>query len=146
MRRAKIEDLTFRVVADMKSAFVMAMSYVGNHLGLFHAMAGAGALTSAELARRTKLDERNVRDWAEAMAGAGYIDYDVDSDRFSMTEEQAFVLVDKDGPLFATRAFRFSTASPFDPRRIQGFLMRTAPAQSRKRSEAAKGRAAATVA
>jgi hypothetical protein len=39
------------------------MIYLGDRMGLYRTMHGAGALTSEELARKTGLHERWVREW-----------------------------------------------------------------------------------
>lgn len=111
MEISKAEELAFRVVADMGGAFTMAQGYIGDRLGLFKAMAGAGPLTSAELADKTNLNERYVREWLRAMVTAEYLDYDADADKYLMTDEQAFVLAKEDSPLFVGGAFHFTTPS-----------------------------------
>ena len=70
MNQEKVHELAFRVVGDMGGAFTMALGYVGDRLGLFRAMAGAGPLTSEELAAKTALNERDVREWLRAMVAA----------------------------------------------------------------------------
>src|SRR2546428_12322355 len=40
------------------------------------ALAGAGPLTSTELAERTGTAERYVREWLNAQAAGGYVEYD----------------------------------------------------------------------
>jgi len=111
MNMKKVEELAFRVVGDMGGAFVMALGYIGDRLGLFKAMAGAGPLTSAELARKTSLNERYVREWLRAMVAAEYVDYDTASDRYVMTAEQAFVLANEDSPMFVGGGFHFTAPS-----------------------------------
>lgn len=111
MNEKKIEELAFRVVGDMGGAFVMALGYIGDRLGLFKAMAGAGLLSSAELAAKSKLNERYVREWLRAMVAAEYIDYDARSEKYVMTEEQAFVLANEDSPMFVGGGFQFTTPS-----------------------------------
>jgi 2-polyprenyl-3-methyl-5-hydroxy-6-metoxy-1,4-benzoquinol methylase len=111
MDMRKVEELAFRVVADMGGAFVMALGYIGDRLGLFKAMAGAGPLTSADLAAQTGLNERYVREWLRAMVAAEYIDYDTASDRYVMTAEQAFVLASEDSPMFVGGGFHFTAPS-----------------------------------
>lgn len=96
----QIEKMAFRVIGDTSGAFTMALAYIGDRLGLFRAMAGAGPLTSAELARRLSLQERYVREWLKAMVTSEYINYDSETQMFSMTAEQAFVLVNEDSPMF----------------------------------------------
>ena len=111
MNEKKIEELAFRVVGDMGGSFTMALGYIGDRLGIFAAMAGVGPLTSTELAEKTGLNERYVREWAKAMVASEYIDYDPDSSRYLMTDEQAFVLADEDSPMFVGGAFHFTTPS-----------------------------------
>src|SRR3989304_1282716 len=100
MDNKKVETMGCRVVGDMGGAFTMALGYVGDRLGLFKAMAGAGPLTSVDLARKTGLNERYVREWLRSMVASEYIDYDPLLEKYVMSEEQAFVLADEDSPMF----------------------------------------------
>lgn len=111
MDNKKVETMAFRVVGDMGGAFTMALGYVGDRLGLFKAMAGAGPVSSVDLARKTNLNERYVREWLRAMVAAEYIDYDPLLEKYVMTEEQAFVLADEDSPMFVGGGFHFTTPS-----------------------------------
>jgi 2-polyprenyl-3-methyl-5-hydroxy-6-metoxy-1,4-benzoquinol methylase len=111
MDMKKVEELAFRVVGDMGGAFVMALGYIGDRLGLFKAMAGAGPITSVELAQKTGLNERYVREWLRAMVACEYIDYDTASERYVMTPEQAFVLANEDSPMFVGGGFHFTAPS-----------------------------------
>ena len=45
------------------------MVVIGDKLGLYRAMAGAGPLTPAELAGRTGTAERYVREWLKRPSG-----------------------------------------------------------------------------
>jgi len=111
MNEQKVGELAFRVVGDMGGAFTMALGYIGDRLGLFKAMDGAGPLSSEELANKTGLNERYVREWLRAMVASEYLDYDPDPDRYVMTEEQAFVLANEDSPMFVGGGFQFTTHS-----------------------------------
>ena len=64
------------------------MVVIGDKLGLYRAMAGAGPLSPAELAARTGTVERYVREWSSAQAARGYLDYD-GAGRFSLPDEHA---------------------------------------------------------
>ncbi|MEE9229137.1 MAG: class I SAM-dependent methyltransferase [Acidobacteriota bacterium] len=118
MNEKKAEELAFRVVGDMGGAFTMALGYIGDRLGIFKAMVGAAPISSEELARRTNLNERYVREWANAMVAAEYLDYDPASREYIMTDEQAFVLANEDSPLFVGGAFHFTTPSLWNVPRI----------------------------
>lgn len=80
--------------------------HLGDRLGLYRAMAGAGPLTSAQLAERTDLHERFVREWLLGQAAAGLIERHPE-ERFELTDVGAAVLADEEGSLaFAAGAFR----------------------------------------
>ena len=118
----KVEEIAFRVVGDMGGSFVMALGYIGDRLGLFTAMAGAGPVTSVQLATKTDLNERYVREWAKAMVAAEYIDYEPESERFVMTEEQAFVLANDDSPMSVGGGLHFTTPSIYNvPKVMKAF-------------------------
>ena len=53
-----------------------ALVLIGEKLGLYKAMDGAGAMTPADLAKKTNTDERYVREWLSAQAAGGYVTYD----------------------------------------------------------------------
>jgi len=63
MNQSKIKELSQRVVVDTGGVFTIALCYIGDRLGLFRAMADGKPLTSEELAQRTNLNERYVREW-----------------------------------------------------------------------------------
>ena len=118
MEQKKIEELAFRVIGDMGGSFVMALGYIGDRLGLFAALSNSDGLTSQELADKTELNERYVREWAKAMVAAEYIDYHQEDERFSMTEEQVFVLANDDSPMSVGGALQFTTPSMYNVPKI----------------------------
>ena len=118
----KVEEIAFRVIGDMGGSFVMALGYIGDRLGPFTAMAGGGPLTSVQLATKTDLNERYVREWAKAMVAAEYIDYEPESERFVMTDEQAFVLANDDSPMSVGGGLHFTTPSIYNvPKVMKAF-------------------------
>ena len=81
----KLHDLVFKMVGDMGAAAVAPLVVLGDKLGLYPALATDGPLTTAELADRTDTTERYVRESCAAQAGSGYISYDSQTNRFSMS-------------------------------------------------------------
>ena len=47
--------------------------HIGDRLGLYKAIAGAGPITSSTLAQRTGTTERYVREWLGNRAAGGYV-------------------------------------------------------------------------
>jgi 2-polyprenyl-3-methyl-5-hydroxy-6-metoxy-1,4-benzoquinol methylase len=85
------------VFGHLGGAMTSAMIYLGDQLGLYRALAGAGALSSAELASRTGLDERWVREWLYQQGAAGVLAHRGD-DRFELPLEGEAVLADESHP------------------------------------------------
>lgn len=95
---SRLNAFMAQVVADMGAAMHAALVVIGDKLGFFKAMAGAGWMTPAELATATHTTERYVREWLNANAASGYVAYDAANDRYQLPDEQAFALTVKDIP------------------------------------------------
>jgi SAM-dependent methyltransferase len=80
-------------------AYAATMISLGCRLDLYASLARAGSATPAELARRTGLHERWLREWLRAQAAAGVIEYA--SGRFSISPEAASLLADAESADFA---------------------------------------------
>lgn len=93
-----IDDLMGTVITELGATLGVGLISVGERAGLWRALAGAGPLTSAQVAGRAGAHERYVREWLRAMAAAGYVDYDPDTDTYAVDEDVAFVMTDPDGP------------------------------------------------
>src|SRR5271165_1656293 len=96
----KIKKFSKLVSNDIGAAMFGALSYIGDRLGIFSALAEAGAVTSAGLAQRTGLSERYLREWLSPMAAAGYVIYDASAKTYAMPAEHAMVLARDDSPFF----------------------------------------------
>jgi len=94
----KLNAFLSKAVQDMGAAMHAALILIGDKLGLYKAMAGSGPLTPAELAARTGTDERYVREWLNAHAASGYVEYDPTTQTYVLPPEQSFVLTSQDLP------------------------------------------------
>jgi 2-polyprenyl-3-methyl-5-hydroxy-6-metoxy-1,4-benzoquinol methylase len=106
----KFQQLANKLVGDMGAAFGATLVVLGDRLGLYQSLAENGPSTSTELASRTGTFERYVREWLAAQAAAGYISCDAEAKRYFMTDEQALVFANPEGPLFAPGAFEIAGA------------------------------------
>jgi len=95
---SKLNAFLEKAVMDMGAAMHATLVVVGDKLGLYKAMAGAGWLTPAELAAQTGTAERYVREWLNANAASGYVAYDPGTERYELPPEQAFALTVQDLP------------------------------------------------
>jgi SAM-dependent methyltransferase len=108
--QAKLGAFMNRAVDDMGATFGAALVVLGDKLGLYKAMAGAGPLTAGELAERSGVTERYVREWLNGQAAGGYVGYE-GGGRYSLAAEQAVALADEDSPVFLPGAFQVALAA-----------------------------------
>jgi SAM-dependent methyltransferase len=85
-------------------------------------MAGAGPISSRELAARSGCAERYVREWLNAQAAGGYVAYHPASETYELLPEQATVLADEDSPVFIPHAWQVPASMWVDEKRtIEAF-------------------------
>ena len=114
----KLEQFVFRAVDEVGATLNAALVVMGDRLGLYRALAGAGALTSGELAARTGTAERYVREWLNAQAAGGYVEYHPAEGRYSLPPEQAVALTDEDSPAYLPGFFQNALGTVLDSPRI----------------------------
>jgi 2-polyprenyl-3-methyl-5-hydroxy-6-metoxy-1,4-benzoquinol methylase len=114
----KLHEFVFRAVEEVGATLNTALVVMGDRLGLYRALAGAGGLTTAELADHTGTAERYVREWANAQAAGGYLAYDADSATYSLPPEQTVALTDADSPAYLPGFFQIALGSVTDSPRI----------------------------
>ena len=89
----------------MGAAISGLLLHIGDRLGLYKAMAGAGPITSSTLAQRTGTTERYVREWLGNQAAGGYVVYHPADGTYELPAEQAMVVANEDSPVFLGGAF-----------------------------------------
>jgi len=115
---AKLEQFVFRAVDEVGATLNAALVVMGDRLGLYRAMAGAGELTPAELAARTGTAERYVREWLNAQAAGGYVAYNPATSAYSLPPEQAVAFTEADSPAYLPGLFETAIGSVLDSPRI----------------------------
>jgi 2-polyprenyl-3-methyl-5-hydroxy-6-metoxy-1,4-benzoquinol methylase len=106
----KLNEFMGKIVGDLGATMSSALLVLGDRLGLYKAMAAAGAVTPAELAKRTETSERYVHEWLNAQAAAGYVTYDPKAGRYTLPPEQAFAFADESSPAAVVGAFSIARA------------------------------------
>src|SRR5688572_5315066 len=101
----RLEAFMGQAVADMSAAISAPMTILGDKLGLYRAMAGAGPLTSEAVAARAGCAERYVREWLANQAAGGYVEYDEAAGTFTLPPEHALALADETSPFYVLGAF-----------------------------------------
>ena len=102
----KLNQFMESAIHDLGAALHASLVLLGDRLGLYKEMAGAGELSSAELAKRAGVDERYVREWLNANAASGYVKYNAATASYSLPAEQAMALAVEDSPAFLAGAYQ----------------------------------------
>jgi SAM-dependent methyltransferase len=114
----KLMAFVFRAVDEVGATLNSALVVMGDKLGLYRALAGAGPLSPGELAERSGAAERYVREWLNAQAAGGYVEYDPASGRYTLPPEHAVALTDEDSPAYLPGFFQIAVGSVLDSPRI----------------------------
>ncbi len=120
--QSKLEAIVGQAVADFGATISSALVVIGDKLGLYKALAGAGPLTPTELAVRTETDEHYVHPWLVNQAAGGYVEYDPATGRYTLSPEQAVALTDETSPFYVGGGFQVMTAAiKAEPRIAEAF-------------------------
>lgn len=115
---AALEQFMGQVVSDMGAAMNAVLVMVGDELGLWKAMDEAGSMSPSELAERTGIAERYVREWLSAQAASGYVSFDAESGKFELPPEQAMAFAEPDSPVFTLGGFHVISSLFHDRERV----------------------------
>jgi 2-polyprenyl-3-methyl-5-hydroxy-6-metoxy-1,4-benzoquinol methylase len=106
-----VARFAFKVWGYKQGELVSLLIHLGDRLGLYKAMDGAGPRTASELANATQLHERWLLEWLRGNAAAGLL-ASGDGRTFELSDEGAAVLArEQDSLRFAAGAF----TAPLDP-------------------------------
>ena len=83
------EEFAERMLRTMNEAALALMVSVGHRTGLFDAMAGMPAATSAGIASAAGLDERYVREWLAVMTTGRIVEHDSAAGTYRLPAEHA---------------------------------------------------------
>jgi SAM-dependent methyltransferase len=114
----KLEQFVFRAVEEVGATLNAALVVMGDKLGLYRALADAGPTTPVELARRTGVSERYVREWCNAQAAGGYVEYDAVGGNYTLPPEQTIALTDESSPAYLPGFFQIALGTVIDSPRI----------------------------
>ena len=106
----KLNGFIGQFVTDLGAAVHAGMVVIGEKLGLYKALAEA-PMSSAQLAATTQTDERYLCEWLASQAAGGYVTYDQKTNKFSLSEEQAFTLANEESPAYLPGAFELALGS-----------------------------------
>ena len=94
----KLMELFGDVFNDVAGSIAVMMSYLGDQTGVYRAMDKLGPSSVKDIAAESNVNERYLLEWLSSNAGRGYVTYHEDSDKFSLSPEQAAVFARENEP------------------------------------------------
>jgi 2-polyprenyl-3-methyl-5-hydroxy-6-metoxy-1,4-benzoquinol methylase len=105
----RLKFFSYNVFSQLAGAVTAGMIHLGDRLGLYRVLAETTLpMTSHEIAERSGLQERWVREWCANQTAARIIDADhsvAENPRFSLSPEATAVLADESHPAFGMGMF-----------------------------------------
>jgi SAM-dependent methyltransferase len=101
------QEFVNRLLTDFAGTASTAMTVLGDRLGLYRAMTGAGPLTAGKLAATTGLNERLVTEWLGQQVTSGYVV--LAGDTYELPMEHALALSVVDSPVHLVGAAEIMT-------------------------------------
>jgi SAM-dependent methyltransferase len=114
----KLMAFVFRAVDEVGSTLNCALVVMGDQLGYYRALAADGAMTPSDLARRTETGEKYAREWLNAQAAGGFVEYDPATGRYTLPAEYAIALTDESSPAFLPGFFQLASGVVRDAGKI----------------------------
>ena len=96
----QVTAFLMKVVGDASALACSTTVSIGDRLGIYTTLAAAGPVTSTQLAERTGLAERYLREWLAAQVASGYMEYDPADRTYFLPPAHAAVLADPDAPTY----------------------------------------------
>jgi len=109
----KLMAFVFKAVDEVGATLNTALVVMGDKLGYYTTMAG-GPVTPAQLAKATGTGEPYAREWLNAQAAGGYVEYNPDSGRYTLPPEQTAALTDPTSPAYLPGFFQIALGATHD--------------------------------
>ncbi len=116
---AKLEEFMGRMVGHMTGGAVCYAIWLGDELGLYRALGKPGSHSADEVATEAACHPRLVREWLDGQAAAGLVQYEPDSDRYTLSPEAVMALADENSPVFTARAMNAFASMFMDMEKVK---------------------------
>jgi SAM-dependent methyltransferase len=113
----KLMGFVFRAVDEVGASLNTALVVMGDKLGYYRAMKDAPT-TARRLAEETDTGEAYAREWLNAQAAGGIVDYDPTTGEYTLPVEHAVALTDESSPAYVPGFFQIALGTLQDSDRI----------------------------
>lgn len=107
LNQEQVKAFAGKMVGVLNSGMLAIMISVGRQTELFETLASLPPTTSEEIANQSNLNERYVREWLASMVTGGVVDFDEESQTYTLPREHAAVLTKAAGPRDMARFMQY---------------------------------------
>ncbi|TDW19244.1 class I SAM-dependent methyltransferase [Kribbella kalugense] len=104
----KLMGFVFKAVDEVGATLNAALVVMGDRLGFYQALSDHGPATPGELAEWTSTDEHYTREWLNAQAAGGIVEYDAGTGRYTLPPEHAVAMTDPSSPAYLPGFFQIA--------------------------------------
>ena len=104
----KLMGFVFKAVDEVGATLNAALVVMGDRLGYYQALSDQGPATPSELAEWTSTDEHYTREWLNAQAAGGIVEYDASTGRYTLPPEHAVAMTDPSSPAYLPGFFQIA--------------------------------------
>ncbi len=114
----RLMAFVFRAVDEVGATLNTGLVVLGDKLGYYRAMAASGPVTPSRLAEDTGTAEPYAREWLNAQAAGGWVDYEPSTGRYTLPAEHAVALTDETSPAYLPGFFQIALGTVQDSTHI----------------------------
>jgi hypothetical protein len=114
VNEGRVEELVGQLAGHMTGAALCLAIWLGDELGYYRVMAGAGPLTADAIAAKVDCNPRLTREWLDSQAAAGLMAYNTADDMYALSDEAAMLLADESAPTFMARGMNVMVSLSVD--------------------------------
>jgi SAM-dependent methyltransferase len=114
----RLMSFVFKAVDEVGATLNTALVVMGDRLGYYRLMADGVPITAADLAERSDTGQPYAREWLNAQAAGGYVEYDPATGTYTLPAEQAVALTDPQSPVYLPGFFQIAHGTTRDAHRI----------------------------
>ena len=114
----KLMAFVFRAVDEVGATLNAGLVVMGDKLGYYRAMAASGPTTPSRLADDTGTTVPYAREWLNAQAAGGIVEYDPTTGQYTLPPEQVVAFTDESSPAFLPGFFQIALGTVQDSWKI----------------------------
>ncbi len=113
----KLMGFVFNAVGEVGASLNTALVVMGDKLGYYRSLA-EGPSTPSRLAAATETAEPYAREWLNAQAAGGFVEYDPSTGEYTLPIEHAIALTQPDSPAYLPGFFQIALGTIQDAWRV----------------------------